>query len=171
MKRAISVVRSDMVNLRLIEENDLEMTLLWRNRDEVRSCFKYSAVITPEQHLAWFKGYERKDNDFVFVVEAEGVVVGQVSVYGIDWDKGEAEVGRFLAAPGHSGKGYIRAACELLIELCWAELGLNYIFLEVFEHNDRAVRLYQALGFSKENSDSQLLRFGLSRFGKDRRAK
>lgn len=162
MKRSISVFGKDEVRLRLLEDKDLDKTLMWRNRDEVRCCFKNSTIISLEQHLRWFENYLKKDDDFIFVVEAEGEIVGQASVYGIDWNKKTAEVGRFMAAPDQSGKGYIRTACELLIEMCWSVLGLTYLFLEVFESNERAVRLYQSLGFKQESCDSGLLKFGLS---------
>jgi diamine N-acetyltransferase len=166
MKRKIAPFGNEQVSLRLLEKADLDKTLSWRNRDEVRICFKYSSIISPEQHLSWFQAYQEKDDDFVFVVEADGTVVGQVSVYGIDWDSGTAEVGRFLADPEKSGKGYVRAACELLIDMCWSVLGLQYLFLEVYESNVRAVRLYESLGFKREDSDSDLLRFGLKRGAK-----
>lgn len=163
MKRSMPSFGNDQIRLRLLEKNDLDKTLMWRNRDEVRCCFKHSDVIIFEQHLNWFESYLKKDDDFVFVVEAESIVVGQASVYDIDWEGESAEIGRFLASPEHSGKGYIRSGCQLLIDLCWHQLGLKYLFLEVFQHNTRAIRLYESLGFSQERCSEGLLRFGLKR--------
>ena len=162
MKRVFSPFGGRTVRLRLIEEHDLETTLAWRNRDDARVWFKHSDVIAPEQHRAWFQSYSKKDDDFLFVVEVENKPVGQASVYDIDREKRCAEVGRFLVAPDEGGKGYISEACGELVRFCTDRLGLHYIFLEVFETNERAVRLYERNGFTEECKSDGLIRMGLS---------
>jgi diamine N-acetyltransferase len=158
MKRSIAPFGDEYISLRLVKESDLETTLDWRNRDDARVWFKTSSPLTLEQHQAWFHRYLNKDDDFLFVVEAEGKLVGQASVYDIQWDKGHAEIGRFLVAPESGGKGYIGKACEALIRLCADTLSIRYLFLEVLEANDRAIRLYQRNGFEEERRYSGLIR-------------
>lgn len=160
MKRSITPFGNESITLRLIEESDLETTLGWRNRDDARVWFKTSSPLSLEQHQAWFHRYLNKDDDFLFVVEADGKLVGQASVYDIQWDKGLAEIGRFLVAPESSGKGYIGKACEALIRLCTDKLTLRYLFLEVIEANNRAIRLYQRNGFEEERRYTGLIRMG-----------
>jgi len=155
MKRKVAPFGNDLVRLRLIERKDLETTLSWRNRDESRIWFKSSNLLTIDQHLAWFSQYIEKDNDFLFVIEYSKKVVGQASVYDVQWGTGTAEVGRFLVSPAESGKGYIREACKLLICFCRRELSLCNLYLSVFETNSRAIRIYEDAGFvpvSKENN-------------------
>jgi diamine N-acetyltransferase len=158
MKRQLSPYYSGLLCLRLIEASDLETTLSWRNRDDARIWFKSSAPISLEQHRAWFQSYQDKDDDFLFIVEVNGKPVGQASVYGIQWDTGSAEVGRFLVAPEASGWGYISHACGALLQLSRETLGLKSLFLEVFETNERAIRLYQRNGFAEECRCSGLIR-------------
>jgi diamine N-acetyltransferase len=164
MKRPLAPIGAGRVRLRLIEAADLPTTLAWRNRDEVRVWFKTSVLLTPEQHQGWFERYRERDDDFLFVVEAEGQPVGQVSVYGIDWQSGQAEVGRFLAAPQASGQGYMRDACAALFAFCRDGFGLRYLFLEVLADNARAIELYRHQGFIEEQRYDGLVRMGL-RFG------
>lgn len=142
-------IQTERVRLRLLEAEDLDMTLAWRNRDEVRRWFKHSDVISPEAHRAWFESLQQTDDALMFVVEdaATNAAVGQVSIYGIDREVGEAEVGRFIAAPGASGKGLIREAIAALVAFAFGELGLQRVFLEVYADNVRAIRLYESLGF------------------------
>lgn len=162
MKRSLRSFGNDALRLRLIEESDLHETLSWRNRDEARVWFKTSTPLTYEQHSNWFRQrYQQNDNDFLFVVEAEGKLVGQASVYDIDRQTRCAEVGRFLAAPEGAGKGYISRACAQLLLVCWNELNLDYVFLEVIESNDRAIGLYSKHGFSEEQRYDGLIRMGL----------
>ncbi len=160
MKRSISPFGNGAIRLRLIEEADLETTLSWRNRDDTRVWFKTSSRLTLDQHRAWFHKYQSKDDDFLLVVEAEGQLVGQASVYNIQWGDACAEVGRFLVAPESRGKGYIGQACEALIHFCENTLNLKYLFLEVIETNDRAIRLYQRNGFKEERRYDGLIRMG-----------
>src|SRR5665213_1908803 len=110
MKPNLQPFGNATIQLRLITEADLDLTIGWRNREDVRRWFKNSQIITIEQHRAWFAQYAPRNDDFVFIVEALGRPVGQASVYGIEWEKGSAEVGRFIAAPGASGRGYIGMA-------------------------------------------------------------
>ncbi len=133
----------------MLTEDDLPMTLAWRNRDEVRKWFRQSAVIDLALHTAWFRQLQLADDALVFIVEDNnnGEAVGQVSIYHIDREIGEAEVGRFIAAPGASGKGFIRAAIIALTQFAFGELELARLYLEVIGNNERAIRLYASVGF------------------------
>ncbi|MDD1005317.1 GNAT family N-acetyltransferase [Pseudomonas sp. TNT2022 ID642] len=162
MKRSLPSVEAGALRLRLIEESDLHDTLSWRNRDEARVWFKTSTPLTYEQHANWFhQRYLRSDTDFLFVVETEGVLVGQASVYGIDWQARTAEVGRFLVDSTQAGRGYISRACGVLLDICWHTLDLDYVFLEVIDTNARAIHLYRKHGFSEEEHYDGLIRMGL----------
>jgi diamine N-acetyltransferase len=165
MKRHLIPFGDEIVRLRLIEERDLETTLSWRNRDDARIWFKTSDPIPLESHKAWFQRYFEKDDDFLFIVEVPGHParpIGQVAVYDIDWIARNAEVGRFLVAPDDGGKGYMARACQALIDYCSDRLGLDYVFLEVLERNERARRLYERSGFSEEDRHDGLIRMGRS---------
>ncbi len=158
MKRTIEPFINGIVRLRLLEETDLEQTLSWRNRPEARMWFKTTDIIDYEQHQKWFRAYSEKDDDFLFVIEAEGKPVGQASIYNVDWKKKEAELGRFLAAPESVGQGYISMACSGLINFCFHRLGLSDLHLEVFETNQRAFNLYQKNGFTVAGRHNGLIK-------------
>lgn len=157
MKRNAAPFGNDVVRLRLIEEKDLETTLSWRNRDDVRGWFKTSSLISLEQHRVWYQDYRKRDDDFLFVIEADNRPVGQASVYGIDWNSLRAEIGRFLVAPGEGGKGYISQACGQLVRFCAETFGLTYLFLEVLENNEKAIRVYKRNGFVEEQRHGGLI--------------
>uniref|UniRef100_Q01R62 GCN5-related N-acetyltransferase n=1 Tax=Solibacter usitatus (strain Ellin6076) TaxID=234267 RepID=Q01R62_SOLUE len=158
MKRSIQPFGNADVRLRLITEADLDMTLGWRNRDDVRIWFKNSEVISAEQHRTWYARYSIRDDDFVFVVEAHGRPVGQASIYGIDWAENSAELGRFVVAPEARGQGYIGLACEELVRFCREALNLQCLFLEVKENNCRAIKIYARNGFREEAKAEGMIR-------------
>lgn len=162
MKRQLEPFGNSTIQLRLIKEADLRVTLGWRNRDDVRVWFKTSDVITMDQHRAWFAQYALRDDDFLFVIEAAGRPVAQASVYRIDWDEKTAEVGRFIVAPGAGGHGYVGLACAELLRFCALILNLKSVFLEVKEGNTRAIRLYERNGFNEEGRSDGLIRMSLT---------
>src|SRR5262245_27558728 len=87
-KRSIAPLVNGRVRLRLLEEEDLPLTLVWRNQDENRQWFFSSDIIAPEQHRRWFDQYRDRDDDFVFVIEEIDTLkrpVGQLSLYRIEW--------------------------------------------------------------------------------------
>jgi diamine N-acetyltransferase len=150
MKPLVPSFGKGSVQLRLLQEPDLDLTLQWRNREDARVWFKTSDVISSERHRSWFQQYSDRDDDFVFVVESRGVAVGQVSVYSINRAERSAEVGRFLAAPEAQGFGLLNLACAELLRFCAETLKLNQVYLEVKQRNERAIRLYKRNGFCEE---------------------
>ena len=154
--QALPKIQSANVRLRLLARDDLVMTLHWRNREEVRVWLGMNEEISLQSHLAWFDAFEKTDDAFMFIVEdvVSGAPLGQVSIYGIDRDVGTAEVGRFIAAPGVSGKGLIREAIAALIDFAFVEMNLERLILEVMPTNARAIKLYTSLGFQTAKSSA-----------------
>jgi len=150
-KRAIPYLENDLVRLRLLQENDLPMTLRWRNQDHIRRWFFCSDVITPEQHTKWFQQHITRDDDFVFIIEQirrSYRPVGQVALYNIDWTALQAEFGRLMIGePDASSKGLARAATKAILRIAFEYMGLNEVYLKVYADNKRAIVIYEEIGF------------------------
>lgn len=153
------------VRLRLLEESDLPLTLIWRNRHEIRKWFVHSALITGEQHRAWFRKYLELDNDYVFIIEHTAnnfVAVGQASIYNIDWEHGQAEFGRLLIGPSNARRhGLAKESVKLLLKHAHDQLGIGEFDLEVFRDNFPALAIYESLGFAIQSQESNLVRMRL----------
>jgi len=77
------------------------------------------------------------------------VPVGQISLYGIDWQVDSAEYGRLMIGyQAAQGKGYAKQSTRLLVEFGLERMGLKEIHLEVKEDNAPAIAIYKAIGFS-----------------------
>lgn len=166
-KRIVQPIESNTVRLRLLEEADLEMTLGWRNQDEVRKWFYTSSVLTFEQHRNWvMNSYMPRDNDFIFVIESKihGWPVGQISIYDIDFEKRRGEYGRvMIGEAAASGKGLAREATRLILEFAFEVLGLDEVYLSVFASNERAIALYKACGFSVDGEEDGSLKMSIQK--------
>lgn len=99
---------------------------------------------TPWSFQSFEKALERNDTIY-FVCILEGQVVGYCGAFGV---LDEGEITNVSVHPKFQGRGIGRALLEtLLIEgenRTW-----SIYFLEVRQSNERAIRLYQSLGFEK----------------------
>lgn len=167
-KRRLGPILGHGIELRLLQPEDLQRTLEWRNRDENRQWFVHSDPISLESHLAWFNRYQERDDDFVFVVERLGprrTPIGQASLYDVDWSSRTAEFGRLLIGePDARGQGFGLEATRTLLGFGFDAMELKQIRLEVFAHNASAIKIYQRCGFqpSPSQSDKTLLNMDLS---------
>jgi RimJ/RimL family protein N-acetyltransferase len=146
MKPALSIQKEGLL-LRPLNKQDLDDTLNWRNRDGVRQCFFYDKLISIDEHHRWYENYLGKDTDVVLIGESSGEKIGQLAVYDIDFNSRRAEIGRFVASPSFAGKGMMRSLIVLLCDAC-AACGLKELYLEVLPSNERAIRLYDSIGFT-----------------------
>ena len=166
-KRYLPPIEDEWIILRLLEKTDLPLTLFWRNQDQIRKWFINTDVITEEKHSAWFERYNVSDNDFVFVILAKelgNLPVGQISLYGIDWQGMSAEYGRLMIGyQAAQGKGYAKQATRLLVGFGFGQIGLKEIHLEVKEDNAPAIAIYHATGFTEQLRKDGLISMRISK--------
>lgn len=165
LEKPLFQIEGDGFDLIPLREHHLPLTMAWRNADSVRVRFKTPEVVSPEQHLRWYAAYSPKLDDFVFLIRDRnsGTLAGQIALYRLDHARGEAEMGRLIIAPGYEGKGLMKKACACLIGYSMAVVGLKRIHLEVLASNERAIRLYEKLGFRAVRRDDPLLIMTLER--------
>ena len=165
-KRTMFPLEDDRIVLRLLEKEDLPLTLSWRNQDENRKWFNTTEVITEEKHYGWFERYKDLDNDFVFVIQAKDLdnsLIGQVALYEIDWDVRSGEYGRLIIGSREARrKGYARDATRLLLRIGFEQFGLRKIFLEVKENNSPALAVYESCGFKEVERKGGLIKMEIN---------
>ena len=165
MKKPLFQIEGDGFDLIPLREHHLPTTMAWRNVDSVRIWFKTPDMVSLEQHLRWYEAYSQKTDDFVFLIRdrISGALTGQIAIYRVDHFRSDAEIGRLITAPGYEGKGLMKKACASLIEYAMTAVGLKRIYLEVLPSNERAIHLYQKLGFRAIRRDESLLVMTLER--------
>ncbi|PKM94215.1 MAG: hypothetical protein CVU84_12190 [Firmicutes bacterium HGW-Firmicutes-1] len=141
----------EKINLRPLLEKDLEKIRLWRNQRDIRKWFIDAKEITIEGQQKWFHEYLKKKDELNFVIEEiQGInqPIGMLSLYHIDLDKKEAELGRiFIGVQQALGKGYGMEATKMLCNFAFETYKLKTIRLEVFTDNSRAIASYHKVGF------------------------
>jgi RimJ/RimL family protein N-acetyltransferase len=97
------------------------------------------------------RGVEKEETstDVRFVIEADGVPVGSVSLFGQEELARHAEVGIALI-PEARGRGIGTAAIEQIVEFAFVRRNLRRIHLEAIASNAGAIRAYEKAGFVHE---------------------
>lgn len=147
-KPQLPTLRTPVCLLRPLSFLDLPTTLMWRNKPEVRCCFRTTNKLHLESHNEWFRTYLDLPNDFMFIIEVDKKPVGQLGLYNIADDGHSAEFGRLMIGEKScQGKGVARAATTAILAYAFETLRISRVFLEVRLENAPAVGLYQSLGF------------------------
>lgn len=159
MKVLIPKHTDGIVSLRLITHEDLERTLIWRNRIEVRKWFKNSNIITISSHKSWYETYQSKSDDYVFIAEIGNVLIGQMAIYNIS--NNSAEIGRFVVSPDAEGKGMMKLSIQKFILFVFKEFSISNVYLDVLRENNKAIHIYKSLGFKITDESEHFIRMRL----------
>lgn len=105
-----------------------------------------------EEVLKWFEDWQKSERTIPFAVRLieDDSLIALVSLEGILWSHAVAWLGIGIGDREQWGKGYGREAMELVLRYGFNELNLHRIQLTVFQYNERAIALYEKLGFQRE---------------------
>jgi len=130
--------------LRAIENEDIELIRKWRN--ENRQYFFYKEVIKPEQQIDWFKSYQNKEKENIFIVEYDGIKIGCI---GFRFMNNSVDVYNvILGNKKYGGRGIMGRALRLMCSFI-VDNYRNGITLMVLPDNNKARLWYASNGFEQ----------------------
>lgn len=77
-------------------------------------------------------------------------LIGVTEIHHLDLHHRQASFGIVIGDMREWGKRYGAEVTTLLCDYAFTELEMNRVWLHVDEHNDRAIRVYEKLGFQRE---------------------
>jgi RimJ/RimL family protein N-acetyltransferase len=132
--------------------------LEWMCDPEITKYLQIGGPNTTKESIDEFILSSRDDSANLHraVVNCADEYMGTVSLKHIDYEKGEAE---FAIAMHRSalGSGAAFAASHLILELAFFSLGLQRVYLNVLQANQRAIRFYEKFGFQYTHESAMLL--------------
>jgi len=119
----------------------------WRNLH--KTAFFTWITATADDTRRWLaQTYAPQDTDIIFMLERpDGVPFGHVALYNFQADAPACEFGRILRGPG-APAGAMKQCCLAVLDWAATRLGIERFWLEVFADNERAIALYEWLGFA-----------------------
>lgn len=152
-----------LVRLRAFEREDIKPSLAARNDWETTRTFR-AGIPYPmtEMDMEKIAAKSSAPEDFLFAVETlDGRLVGTLGVHEVDWKNARATL-YLMVHPEERGKGYGKDALRVALRFLFAINNFYRVGLTVFSFNERAIRLYESIGFRREG----VLREALFRDGK-----
>lgn len=139
--------------LRPIVKGDLESLNKWKNNEEV---FKYlgggfvpTSIDIQEKWMDSMMDLSGSNKRFIIEIKDSKKAIGTVGLYGINSIHRTAEVGLYIGELDEQGNGYAQEAYQLLEKYAKNYLNLRKLKLNVVYKNDKAVALWEKLGFKR----------------------
>ncbi len=150
----------EKVQLRAVEKTDLDDIMKYWNTFESRVGLGTVIPMSSMMEEDWIKStHERAKNQtaFTFVVEHKETkeLIGTCGIEDMNWIAKSGIVGIGIHNPANHNKGYGTDAMRCLLRFGFDVLNLNRIELWVMEYNERAIHVYEKLGFKKVGKKRQ----------------
>lgn len=130
--------------MRALEKEDLDALLEWMNDPEMRHLTLKEEL--PLNRLRGEEFFEKIDKIFFAICLNDNRLIGSLN---LTINQRNAALGITIDRSCWS-KGYGKEATELALDYSFNTRNLHRIELWVFEFNERAMHLYEKLGFKKE---------------------
>ncbi len=149
-----------MIKLRKLSASDYTTYHDWRNDIEVMETTSPQLdIYTLEETEHYISAIVSQSTAKGYLIEYKETeqTVGIVSLINIDYKNRSAECIIDIGVKDMWGKGIGTAAISLILEFAFNELNLQRVYLQVFSFNERAIKLYEKMGFVHEGKFRQAL--------------
>jgi len=144
------MLQGKLVNLRALEKQDLKQLVDWMNDPELTQFLGPRFPISLEEQEIWYSKLIQDNTKKKLIIEnKEGTAIGLISLINLDWKIRQAELGVYLGSQ-HLNKGYARDSALTALRFSFHELGLNRIYIFIFEDNAPALNTAAKVGFKQE---------------------
>lgn len=152
------------IKLRKLSANDYTTYHDWRNDIEVmQSTSPQLDLYTLEETEQFISMISAQSDAKGYMIEHKetGKVVGIISLINIDYKNRSAECIIDIGSKDMWGQGIGSDAMSLILKFAFTELNLHRVYLQVFDFNERAIKLYEKMGFTHDGRFREALyRFG-----------
>jgi ribosomal-protein-alanine N-acetyltransferase len=140
------------VYLRPLEREDAPILVPWFNDPEVtRTLRRYLPLaLREEQDFIEKLGQNEHNLAVGIALRDSDRLIGGTGFHDMDFRNRHASFGILIGEKTEWGKGYGTEATSLMVGYAFETLNLNRVWLHVYEHNPKAVRVYEKVGFRRE---------------------
>jgi RimJ/RimL family protein N-acetyltransferase len=143
------------VRLRAIERSDLPRYVEWLNDPDVTRGVGRSLPLGIEEEEVWFNDLQKKDPmERSMAIDALKDTtwqhIGGCGLFDFNHQARRATSGIMIGDKAFWDQGYGTEAMILLLDHAFLTLNLHRVDLQVYEHNQRAIKVYKKIGFVEE---------------------
>ncbi len=146
------MIKGEKVYLVSIEREDLPFLRVWRNRTDYRKYFREYKEISSDMQNSWFENNVLKDpSTIMFSIKdiKTNELLGCCGLCYINWVHRNADLSLYIGWNNEyiDQKGFAEESCKLLFNYGFKELGLQKIWTEIYEFDNKKYELYHKMGF------------------------
>lgn len=144
--------RGELVYLAAIEKADLIPLMRWRNLEVFKKHFREYREISQELQEIWYQK-EVLDNPTTIMFSIrkteDDELLGCCGLCYINWVHRHADLSLYIGYEEAyiDNKGYAKESCRLLFDYGFHQLGLNKIWTEIYEFDNKKKELFDQIGF------------------------
>ena len=150
----VPIHRGKLVYLRPAERTDVPLFVRWLSDARTTRNLALRSPISLAMEERWFdellEHHGRDRWHFVICRLDDDRAIGALDLHEIDLTNGGAGLGIVIGDPADRGQGYGGDALDALIDFGFEDLRLERVWLEVYDGNPDARRLYERVGFVHE---------------------
>ena len=145
------MLSENKIRLRPFEKSDLGKCKQWINDPEIATALLRVLPVSMYEHINWYEKIIADQTTLTFAIETieNEKYIGNLGLRNIDWINRKGRFWIYLDKT-EWGKGYGKEAISLLLKYTFNSLNLNKIYLDVASFNQRAIKVYDSIGFSTE---------------------
>ena len=145
------------VYFRPFELEDEPTLRRWINDPRIWTTVHSRPPMNAQREREWVESQGKSETDYVFgVALTEGDrLIGSCGLHGISVRGHSATLGIMIGEVEFHNRGLGTEIMQMLVRFGFEELNLNRIELCVFEHNPRAIHVYEKVGFVLEGRHRQ----------------
>jgi RimJ/RimL family protein N-acetyltransferase len=145
-----------LVYLRPAERAEIPLFVRWFSEARTSRTLAFISPLSLPLEERWFEQMlEHQGQDrwhFVICAQADDRPVGSIDLHEVDMRNGSAGLGIAIGDPDDTGRGYGSDALRAILTFGFDELRLERIWLDVYDFNERARRVYERVGFVHEGT-------------------
>jgi UDP-4-amino-4,6-dideoxy-N-acetyl-beta-L-altrosamine N-acetyltransferase len=132
--------------LRPMIEEDLSMVMRWRMLPEITKYMNSDPVLTLEGQKKWFNIQKENPDNYLWIVEIEGIPSGVLTILDLDRRNKRCSSGLYIAVKEKRSLEFIMQLEWNLYDFVFDKLGINKYFAEIFSLNKGLIRIKQMCG-------------------------
>lgn len=144
-------LEGDEINLRTIEEEDLEFIRDTYNHPDIRDQMSHREPVNlQQQERGFFENVICADEEVNLAISRDEEMIGMINLSPTK-QEGVVEIGLWIH-PNHQGNGYGKEASRKVIDYAFDELRNHKIVAKVSAANSGSMKLWEKLGFEHEGT-------------------
>lgn len=155
-------LKDDLIALRALEPEDIELLYEWENSEEIWSV---SHTIAPFSKHILALYLQNSDKDIyeskqlrMMITTKNGKTVGAIDLFDFDPFHSRVGIGILIHRSEDRSKGFATAALNLMVRYCFEKLNLHQIYANILTDNEVSMKLFSKAGFELTGTKKEWIR-------------